>query len=161
MDHNTEKDTPLRSGSVVEAITSRGMETVLITYADSEKYTGYLLARQPGILAGEVEGIPEEIFEEIEDLYGVVISSANDPNYGLYVLRDGKDISVYHQANGELVDKVKDAKQALTIVSHKLLEYADSAEEAEMGDWSKTRTQGQNINSPHNMKYFLHVLGLD
>lgn len=159
--NNTEKDNPLQSGSIVEAITSRGMETVLITQIDSEKYSGYLLSRQPGILAGEVEGIRDELFEEIEDMRGIVISSVDDSSYGLYVLRDGNEISVFHQANGELVDKVRNPQQALTIVGHKLVEYADSAEEAEMGDWSKTRAQGENMNNDLNKKFFLYSLGLD
>lgn len=159
--NNTEKDNPLQSGSIVEAITSRGMETVLITQIDSEKYSGYLLSRQPGILAGEVEGIRDELFEEIEDMRGIVISSVDDSNYGLYVLRDGNEISVFHQANGELVDKVRSPQQALAIVGHKLVEYADSAEEAEMGDWSKTRAQGENMNNDLNKKFFLYSLGIE
>lgn len=156
-----EKDIPLRSGSVVEAITSRGMEHVLITYIDKEKYSGYVLSRQPGILASEVTGIPEELFEEIPDMFGVVIPAADDENFGLYILRDENQIFVYHRDNGQFITKVKKAEDALAIVSHKLIEYADSAEESEWGDWSATRKQGENITSKVNLSFLKKTLGLE
>lgn len=151
----------MRSGSVVEAITSRGMETVLITYLDKEKFTGYILSRQPGVLAGEITGIPEELFEEVEGQYGVVIPAVDDDNFGLYVFRDEDSIYVYHRDNGDFITKVRKPKDALVIVSHKLIEYADSAEESEMGDWSATRKQGENLTSPANLSYLKKTLGFD
>lgn len=154
-----EKERTLKAGEVVEAFTSKGMERVLITYLDSERYEGFQLARQDGVLGTQISGVPSELFEEEEGQYGVIIESADDPNQGIYIYRDFDTYAVYHRDDGELIDKVGSAKSALTIASRKLIEYADYAYD-EGYDWEKTRKQAEKlVSDKKNLAYLNMVLG--
>lgn len=148
----------MKAGEVAEAFTSKGMERVLITYLDSERYEGFQLTRQEGVLGSSITGLPEELFEAEDGQYGVIIESADDPNHGIYIYRDYDTYSVYHRNDGDLIDKVKDPKSALTIASHKLKEYADYSDDVGY-DWRKTRTQANNLLSDKkNLAYLKMVL---
>ena len=57
---NNEKERILKAGEIVEAFTSKGMERVLVTYLDSDRYEGIQLTRQDGVLGSEVKGVPED-----------------------------------------------------------------------------------------------------
>lgn len=150
---------PLQAGSVVEAITSKGMEKVLITYLDKTRYEGHQLTRQPGVLGSLLTGEPGDLFSEIPGEHGVIISTADDTAYGIYVYRQDDTLSLYHRDTGELIDKVQSPERALKIASHKLLEYADDGEEFVGTDWSKTRAQGKALNNETNLAFLKLQLG--
>lgn len=156
---NNEKERILKAGEIVEAFTSKGMERVLVTYLNSDRYEGIQLTRQDGVLGSEVKGVPEDLFEEKEGEFGVIIESADDPNLGIYIYRNHEIYSVFHRDDGELIDKVRSTGAALKIASHKLKEYADYSIDNGY-DWSKTQAQAEKLLSDKkNLMYLNMVLG--
>lgn len=127
-------------GSVVDAVTSRGLSPVIVEHVNGDSFTGLLVsARNVAQVFGPHNGLIDEIIDTRSERV-CIIRSADDETVGILILHDETGVMLYHLDDGARIAPAKSPQGALKIASRTLAQYSRAAVE-EGRDWSATEKQ--------------------
>lgn len=131
-------------GSVVDAVTGRGLSPVIVEHVNGDSFSGLLVsARNVAQVFGSHQGLLDEIIEARPER-ACIIRSADDENVGVLAIRDEDGVMLYHLDDGARISPAKSPEGALKIASRTLSQYSQAAD-VEGRDWSATARQSQEL----------------